>query len=487
MFSDLSPLFLSRAEQEFGAFDTLRTQKLDLERDPLQQGLLPGTFDLIVAANCVHATADLSATLRGLQTLLAPGGALLLLEGTRKQPWIDLTFGLTDGWWRFADTTLRASYPLLDRERWGRLLGDLGFDAIASAPGADASAALAENILVMARAPQTKLQAAADRWIVLADQRVSPGLTAALRASGASVSLVIPEGAPSVAADETRIRPTELEDYRRLIATGTGDDRPLRGIVHLWSLSAVPPDGQSADQVLDAQSLGARSVLHLTRAVAEAGMPLPPRVWVATSRALPATAGAAEGLVHAPLWGLGKVIELEHPDLRASVIDVDASDDVPLQIAREVLADAEEREVAYRNGQRRVARLARTRPTADPIAEELVLIRPGSPDGLRIQPMSRRRPGRGEVEICVAATGLNFRDVLITLGMYPDPGAQLGGECAGWVSAVGEGVVDFTIGDAVVALASRSFATHVIADTCLVFALPRRLDFSGAATISAPS
>jgi hypothetical protein len=181
---------------------------------------------------------------------------------------------------------------------------------------------------------------------------------------------------------------------------------------------------------------------------------------------------------------LGKVVELEHPELRASVIDLDpAGAAVGARIAREVLSDGAEREVAYRGGERRVARLVRTRATAADAAEELVLVRPGSPDGLQFRPLSRRPPGRGEVEICVAATGLNFRDVLITLGMYPDPDAPLGGECAGWISAVGEGLEDFAVGDAVMALASRSFATYVIADAHLVFALPRRLDFAQGATI----
>ena len=65
---------------------------------------------------------------------------------------------------------------------------------------------------------------------------------------------------------------------------------------------------------------------------------------------------------------------------------------------------------------------------------------PGSLDGLRLEPCARRAPGPGEVEIAVEATGLNFKDVLNVLGMYPGDPGPLGGECAGAVIAVGAGV-----------------------------------------------
>src|SRR5690606_30589809 len=83
------------------------------------------------------------------------------------------------------------------------------------------------------------------------------------------------------------------------------------------------------------------------------------------------------------------------------------------------------------------------------------LIAPGgSLTGLQWQPVPRRAPGRGEVEIRVEATGLNFRDVMYSLGVLPDEavengfaGATIGMEAAGVVTAVGKGVRDFAEGD----------------------------------------
>lgn len=67
-----------------------------------------------------------------MQSLLKPRGTLILLEDARRRRWIDLTFGLTEGWWRFADHALRADHPLLYGEQWRRLLHRIGFAQAAS-------------------------------------------------------------------------------------------------------------------------------------------------------------------------------------------------------------------------------------------------------------------------------------------------------------------------------------------------------------------
>ena len=97
-----------------------------------------------------------------------------------------------------------------------------------------------------------------------------------------------------------------------------------------------------------------------------------------------------------------------------------------------------------------------------------------------MQPAERRRPGPGEVEIRVQAAGLNFRDVLNALGMRSDTD-PLGGECAGTVVALGDGVTAYKVGDEVVAVAPGSFSTYVVADTLLVVPKPKQIGFVEAA------
>ena len=166
-----------------------------------------------------------------------------------------------------------------------------------------------------------------------------------------------------------------------------------------------------------------------------------------------------------------------------------SSDDAD-QLAEEVWSGQHEDQVAYRGGQRLVARLRRL-DDPEPGALEVPRGRPyrleitarGQLDNVALQPATRTPPGPGEVEIKVHATGLNFRDVLNVLNLYPGDPGPLGGECAGEIVAVGPGVEQFKMGDAVVGLAPASFASHVITRADFLAAKPEPLSFDEACTI----
>ena len=68
LFTDISPLFLAQAEETFRAYPFVRYQSFDVERSPLAQGLEPQQYDLIVAANVLHATKDLRQSLSHMST-----------------------------------------------------------------------------------------------------------------------------------------------------------------------------------------------------------------------------------------------------------------------------------------------------------------------------------------------------------------------------------------------------------------------------------
>jgi NADPH:quinone reductase-like Zn-dependent oxidoreductase/NADP-dependent 3-hydroxy acid dehydrogenase YdfG len=115
----------------------------------------------------------------------------------------------------------------------------------------------------------------------------------------------------------------------------------------------------------------------------------------------------------------------------------------------------------------------------------LVNTAPGTLDGLARQPLARRAPGPGEIEIAVEATGLNFRDVLNALGLYPGE-PPLGGECAGRVVAVGPGAEGFAPGDAAVAVVAGAFASHVTVAAALAAPLPQTLSMADGAGFAIP-
>ena len=149
-FTDISPLFLRRAAEKFRGFPCVEFSLLDLEIDPIQQGYSAHSWDIIVATNVLHATAKLGKSLEHIRALLAEGGLLIFIEGTSRQPWGDLVFGLTEGWWKFADPALRPSYPLISAEAWTRLLRENGFEETAVI-GAE-SRTLAGHVLTIAKA-----------------------------------------------------------------------------------------------------------------------------------------------------------------------------------------------------------------------------------------------------------------------------------------------------------------------------------------------
>ena len=185
----------------------------------------------------------------------------------------------------------------------------------------------------------------------------------------------------------------------------------------------------------------------------------------------------------AAIWGVGRSLALEHPALRSTCIDVDgAADSMPLVLG-ELLSNGSEDQIAYRNGRRLVARLAALKPASSASGPCELIVQGGVLDQITFRPLERRAPGPGEVEVQVHAVGLNFRDVLNALGLYPGPPMPLGNECAGVVVAVGPGVSGVQPGDPVIAMAGGAFRSFVTTPQEFVFRMPPRLTFEQAASV----
>ena len=147
-FSDVSPFFLTRAAERFAEHRFVRYAELDIERSPADQGHGAGTYDVVIAANVLHATRDLDRTLANVRELLAPGGVLVALESTTHPRWFDVTTGLIEGWQRF-DDGWRTDVPLIAARTWRLALEAGGFSAVAIEPGDDAPTAhLLQHVLI---------------------------------------------------------------------------------------------------------------------------------------------------------------------------------------------------------------------------------------------------------------------------------------------------------------------------------------------------
>jgi NADPH:quinone reductase-like Zn-dependent oxidoreductase/SAM-dependent methyltransferase len=482
VFTDISPAFTARAAEKFGAYPFVSCRPLDIERDPLDQQFELGRHDIVLAVNVLHAVRDVREALSHIRRLLVPGGLLLLVEVTAPQRWVDLSFGLTDGWWRFTDADLRPEYPLLNRECWLELLTKEGFEAADVRTGDPPHV---EQALLIARAPVESGADLTGDWLIFADTGgVGKDLSELIAGRGGH-PIVVPHGtmyAPG--RDEIQVDPLAPADFVRLMREAVPDAARLAGVVYLWGLDAQPA-AILADLEF-AESLVVGGALHAVQAVVAAGGS--PRLWLVTRGAQPAGDVDVVAPEQAPIWGMGKVIALEHPELRPTRVDLDSADDRPaVSLLRAILDADDEAEVALRADERLAARLVRLSPPAndrasDDQAAELTITDRGTLDGLALQPIRRRRPGHGEVEICVHATGLNFKDVLNVLGMYPGDPGPLGGECAGTIVSVGPGVPDLRPGDDVVALAAGSFRSYVTTTAEFVAPRPAGLSVASAAT-----
>lgn len=107
----------------------LTFQTLDLEKDAASQGFKEHSYDLVVAANVVHATRSLDKSIRTIHKLLKPGGVLGLVELTTSTPYINMTFGSIPGWWAGVDEG-RTDSPLQSAEQWNMHLQKAGFSGV---------------------------------------------------------------------------------------------------------------------------------------------------------------------------------------------------------------------------------------------------------------------------------------------------------------------------------------------------------------------
>jgi acyl transferase domain-containing protein/NADPH:quinone reductase-like Zn-dependent oxidoreductase/acyl carrier protein len=329
-------------------------------------------------------------------------------------------------------------------------------------------------------------------WLVLADRSgVGDALVDQLSLRGGKcVRLFAGEGVAHPSADRWIVDPLQPAHFARVL-----DEAPwrasgsLRGIVHLWSLDIPRPvDAIDATALDDGDRLGIASTLHLAQALVGAGMNT--GLWLVSQSAQSVTGDESIKAMNARaagLWGLGSVIAAEHPELHLRRLDLDSADgvhDCATWVAQSLLSVTTLGEISIRAGRAWTPRIepyrAGSRVQSSQL-ERLEVLRPGTLDGIGLRPMEPSRIEADEVRLRVLAAGLNFRDVLLALGMYPGGGIPLGAECAGIVTEVGAEVSEFAVGDTVFGYVPGSLASEATAPAAFVAKVPRRLGIEEAA------
>ncbi len=372
VFTDLSNHFFTKAEKKFSDYPFVKYQRLDIETSPLDQGYAGHSFDLVLASQVLHATADLRRTLGNVRRLLAADGMLVLVESVVRFRWIDVVFGLLEGWWRVTDRDLRPDYPLLDFPRWQEVLGEIGFtdvrDASCRAEGQGLGKAVilgrsplgaspaetqpenrcsplpsgGEGLGVRGPCEQADGRAlpagtgtGTGRWLLFADRGgIATELAQRLREHGEPCSLVFTGTAyQQLADDRFEIAPADREQMRRVLdAVFEPGHASCRGVIHCWNLDqngTGPADEPTAEALEGAQAASCLSVIHLMQTWGPALSPATdgqvPRLSLVTSRAQP-VGPEPLAMGQTPVWGLARVLANEFPHVRCQRIDLGLTD-----------------------------------------------------------------------------------------------------------------------------------------------------------------
>ncbi|RAS23421.1 type I polyketide synthase [Paraburkholderia bryophila] len=469
---------------------------IEFGETPRLSGIESGErYDLVVASHVLAAQAEPRALLAALRGWLAPG-ALVVVTEPRNSRFADIVF----------DLDAEAAHANARRAAWlspqalTKQLEAAGFEQVTrhSEQHLDLEGA---PTLIVAREPQAvsrvagvnpAAQAQPVHWSLLyaADSVDSAGndtLAATLQAAGHSTS--------------TTTLLTLRHDMSRLAAPA-GHVHHVVFIAPDHSLSA---NADGADVML-AQQHTTLALAQLVRDLTAVAGIMQPQLWIVTRGGAPLAAPFAQAATLRPeqaaMWGLGRVLANEHPELASRLIDVCAGcRDAGALLARELLASDGEEEVLLTPHGRYVPRMlpaasaALRDKDAAPLraqnqAAVLGFASPGSLRNLEWFGLPPRELAPDEVEIEPVATGLNFRDVMYAMGLLSDEavengfaGATIGMELSGRVARVGRDVARFAPGDAVLGFAPASFASHVWTKAEAIAHKPARLTFEEAATV----
>jgi polyketide synthase 12 len=323
---------------------------------------------------------------------------------------------------------------------------------------------------------------------------------------GVSVLLTDASGLPVLSADGLVTRPVAQQQlagaaeplYRVewvpvTAASSGGEVAPIEWCEDLAGLGSLVPDvvfmrvASGSGDVVSGAGEVARRVLGVVQAWLADERCVGSRLVLVTRGAVDVGAGVSD-LAVAPVWGLVRSAQTEHPD-RFVLIDVDGADE-SLAVLCDVVASGEP-QAAVRRGEVVVPRLAAGAASGVLVpanADEpwrLAASGDGTLEGLTLAPVEvSAELGEFEVRVDVRAAGVNFRDVLISLGMYPDADqALMGGEGAGIVVATGSGVESLAVGDRVMGLWSGGFGPSVVVDHRTLVRMPDGWSFVEAASV----
>ena len=499
----------------YGHIPSMEFSALSLDDpDPEQTG----RYSLIVLAWRLHEYLDLNQILANCRAMLAPGGMLLLVEQA-PGPFVDYVFGSQPSWW---EASLEQNQPvslLQQSSFWVKSLKDALFQDVTALdhhydsavpaslllcrntiPGDDVTTDMPRPAAAQPHEETAPSRVADDgasdhpalsrHWLIAGRQAgtasalLASSVKDALEAGGETCSLMLadpsmPNGATAAPEFWTRLR----------ACCGKGKTPHLIFLAGYDSQDDVPVAELEA---LQQQGLtGLASLAGVWNAFGGEA-----RLYVLAGGAMTGMHDAAPVTSQGALLGFTRVMinELRASGIRFIDLHGPVDDALLASLIRELLKPDSEPEVMLTRTLRQAPRLIPLTPAVSDSkrspAVTLGFDQPGRLGSLYWQAAPIQEPGEGQVLVNVKYAGLNFRDIMWSMGLLPDEalekgfsGPGLGIECSGVVTAVGSGVTEWAPGDEVLCFGPSCLGSHVVTAASAVAAKPASISFAEAATI----
>ncbi|NBP16263.1 SDR family NAD(P)-dependent oxidoreductase, partial [bacterium] len=195
----------------------------------------------------------------------------------------------------------------------------------------------------------------------------------------------------------------------------------------------------------------------------------------------------SEHLSHSGLWGIGRTLQNEYPDWSVNLFACESSSeisDVSSALRMNSLEKWAENQFQIKAGELHVCRLYRSELYPE---YRLVANDNGFLDDIKMEPIKLGRLKPNQIQVRVKAISLNFKDVLIGMQFKPISGKDLGSDFSGVVSAIGNNVTKYAVGDRVFGFSKGSLSSILIVEADYIEKIPDEMSFSEAATISSVS
>ncbi|KAF4637761.1 hypothetical protein G7Y89_g319 [Cudoniella acicularis] len=480
-YTDISPGFFEQATAKFMAWSSIMNMKtLDIEKDPISQGFEASSYDLVIASNVVHATKSLSETLANIRKLLKPDGQLALLERVILSPSIMVVFGLLPGWWAGLDDG-RQDGPLLTVSQWDKVLLENSFSGTELVADDFEGPAHKTSLMITGPAPKPH-----DRESILGPIKMisAPGISE-VTGIEASLHQKFLENGLEVQMKSWPLDPKGYQGFTFVVLDIF--DMPL----------LANPSSEQFNQITQLLS-------HAEKVL-----------WISGLSQSSDTVNSFRGLIS----GMAGPVRAENARLRFINIDVQDSFVPDLKIFTENVFKIihssfgshtgttlpGDYDYIYRSGETFIPRLIPDHnlnnlmfSTNSPSKLEPNLFhQPERPLKLRVETLGlldsmifldddipKTALPMDALEIRVAAHGINFKDVWISLGQMKY--SRMAGECAGTVVRVGSDLKDlFHEGDRVCCYSATPYASQARVRGHNAQVIPDFMSFTVAASIPA--